>query len=256
MGKAKNSLTSRMKENYELRCRHWLPRRSYVLIRVDGRSFHTWTKGLNKPYDVEMMKCMDTVAFKLFEEIPGAKFGYVQSDEVSLLITDFDKIGTEAWFDNCQNKLESVSASIATMAFNREVIRYARANLEMDITKLGSKAPDATFDSRAWTIPDYVEVENYFIDRQKDAIRNSVTMLANYYASHKSLLKKKVSDRHEVIRAAGDDWEKHPLRFRRGAAVYRVGGISNGVAIDQDTPEFTKDRGYLKRHIPRHWADD
>ena len=93
-------------------------------------------------------------------------------------------------------------------------------------------------------------------DRQKDVIRNSVTMLANYYASHKSLIGKKVNDRHEVIRAAGDDWNKHPLRFRRGAAVYRVGGVSNGAAIDHDTLEFTKDRGYLKRHVLRHWADE
>ena len=245
-----------MKENYELRCRHWLPRRSYVLIRVDGRSFHTWTRGLHKPYDVDMMKCMDAVAFKLFDEIPGAKFGFVQSDEVSLLITDFDKIGTEAWFDNCQNKLESVSASIATMAFNRHLLVNYIAQTTEEKCGMGTKSPDATFDSRAWTIPDYVEVENYFIDRQKDAIRNSVTMLANHYASHKSLLGKKVADRHEVIQAAGDNWEKHPLRFRRGAAVYRVGGESNGVTIDQDTPEFTKDRGYLKRHVPRHWADE
>ena len=259
MKKSKNALTSRMKNNYELRCRHSFPRRSYVIVRADGRSFHTGTRGLVKPYDPYLMEAMDAAALELCENVSGCKLGYVQSDEISLLLTDFDTITTEAWFDNCQNKIESITAGIATMAFNLHITSTRDARMDSclndpdSVPALYRRCPDATFDARAFTIPDYVEVENYFIDRQQDAVRNSVTMLASHYASHKQLMHKSRAERHEVIFTAGDNWSKHPVRFRRGAAIWKS---PEGWLVDQNTPEFTKHRDFLRNIVPRHWQND
>ncbi len=246
-----------MKENYELRSRRFLPRRSYVIIRADGRSFHKWCKGLDKPYDKHLLEAMDAAALELCEQVSGCKLGYVQSDEISLVLTDFDTIETEAWFDNCQNKLESITASIATMAFNLHITSTRDARMDSCINDPDSvpefyrRCPDATFDSRAFVIPDYVEVENYLIDRQKDAMRNSVTMLASKYASHKKLNGIPLAGRTAIIKEAGDNWEKHSGRFRQGGVVYKA----NGVWIVADDIEFTKKRNFLRRTIPRHWEE-
>ena len=288
MEKSKNELTKRMKENYELRSRHFFPRRTYVLARIDGRSFHTWTRGLDKPYDKPLMECMDAAAVELCKEVAGVRLAFVQSDEISLLLTDFEDVSSQAWFDNCQNKIESITASIATMAFNLKVIEFNREAT----TKLGlTKRPNAMFDSRAWIIPDPIEVENYFVDRQKDAERNSVTLLASNYASHKQLHGKSVSDRHEVIHTAGDNWAKHPARFKHGGIIRRMVSVdlmqvqpnlfdrlnasgknmnvANAVkliaadpaartnwVLDENTPVFTQDKNYLRKMIPRHWEGD
>jgi tRNA(His) guanylyltransferase len=223
---AKDALGTRMKSNYEDRSRCFFPRRTYTLIRVDGRAFHTWTRGLQRPYDTNLMKLMDTTAVALCEEMAGAQFAFVQSDEISVLLTDFTDIDTESWFNGSQSKIESISASIATAAFNRMVMQFNRDmpwDTSMELPpdgarpKIAEKEPTATFDSRAWTIPDPIEVENYFIWRQQDAIRNSVTMLASAYATHKELHGKSASDRHEVIHKAGDNWAKHPLVSNMGA---------------------------------------
>ena len=217
-------------------------------------------------------------AICLCKEISGAQFAFVQSDEISVLVTDFADIGTEAWFDNCQNKIESVSASIATMAFNKQVthmkaMRYISPEGLVERIAgtpkpaIFKKEPNATFDARAWTIPDYIEVENYFINRQKDAERNSVTLLAQAYASHKQLQGKSTAERHEIIHAAGDNWAKHPARFKHGAVVRKPAAdewrddqsdnesrVGNWL-MDEKTPVFTKDRAYLTALIPRHWME-
>jgi tRNA(His) 5'-end guanylyltransferase len=229
---------------------------------------------------------MDAAAIELCKGIAGAKFAFVQSDEISVLMTDFEDVSSQAWFDNCQNKIESITASIATMAFNLKVAEFNREGK----TKLGiTKKPNAMFDSRAWVIPDPIEVENYFIDRQKDAERNSVTLLASNYASHKQLHGKGVPERHEIIHAAGDNWAKHPARFKHGAVIHKVVSIDllkmkqdtleiirkkklsekaaakllsqDPVArtkweMDANTPSFTRNRDYLRNMIPRHWEGD
>jgi tRNA(His) guanylyltransferase len=280
MGKtrqSKDTLGARMKANYEDRSRHFFSRRTYTLVRVDGRAFHTWTRGLQRPYDVALMQCMDAVAVALCEELAGAQCAFVQSDEVSILLTDFDDIDTQAWFDGSQSKIESVSASIATMAFNRHVMalklaaEVTHAMLDDDVKfhklKIASKEPNATFDSRAWVIPDPIEVENYFIWRQQDAIRNSVTMLASAYASHKELHGKSASQRHDIIHKAGDNWARHSVSFKHGRIikyyppskdrVYTKGiPKESNWKVDNETPSFQKQRQYLKGLIPLQWAED
>jgi tRNA(His) 5'-end guanylyltransferase len=240
----------RMKEQYEDRYRFLLPRRSYTIIRVDGRAFHTWTRGMERPYSCPLMDAMDVTALALCREISGARLGYVQSDEISVLLTDFDLIETQAWFDNNLQKLCSISASVATAAFN---------------SYWPNKRP-AHFDSRVFQIPDPVEVENYFVARQKDAVRNSVAMLAQHYCSHKELHGVSNEKMHDKIHEHGDNWNNHPVRFKQGAAIAKqpqpayiketkIGSV-NIPEHDEwaivEPPVFTKDREWLSSRVPRH----
>ena len=107
----KDALGDRMKR-YENVTRFTLPRRTYTILRVDGRAFHSWTKGLEKPYDLNFMECMDRAAIALCSQIAGAQCAYVQSDEISVLCVDFLDIATEPWFDGSVQKFASVGASI------------------------------------------------------------------------------------------------------------------------------------------------
>lgn len=247
MAKAKkDTLGDRMKSRYEDRTRYLLPARTYTILRVDGRAFHTWTKGLETPYDKRFMTWMDRAAEALVMEIAGSRFAYVQSDEISVLATDFDEITSEAWFDANIQKLTSVAASIATAAFNAAVQTY-----------VGSVRRPATFDARVFTIPDPVEVANYFIWRQKDAERNSVSLLSQHYYTAKQLHGKNVAAQHELIHQAGDNWAKHPTGFKRGRVIRRLDtgiDLRKHVGVDNEAPVFAKS-DYLDELIPRHWED-
>jgi len=114
----KDLLGSRMIENYENRAKTYLTRRMPVLIRLDGKSFHTFTKGMSRPFDKLLSETMQETTKYLCENIQGCKIGYTQSDEITLLLTDFDKLDTDAWFDYNVQKMCSISASLATLAFN------------------------------------------------------------------------------------------------------------------------------------------
>jgi tRNA(His) guanylyltransferase len=245
---AKNDpLGSRMKK-FENVTRFVLPPRTFSILRVDGKAFHTWTRGLQKPYDPYFMHCMDTTAARLCEQISGTQFAYVQSDEISVLAVDFLDINTQPWFDGVVQKWASVGAAIASAAFNAAAVH-----------KLAEKPP-VQFDARVFTIPDFVEVANYFKWRQQDSIRNSVTMLAQHYYSHKELQGKNVSDRHELIHKAGDNWALHPSNFKNGRVVRKRAcvdpvihdKISNWY-VDDQTPVFTQEKAYLEGLIPIPW---
>ena len=165
----KDSLGDRMKGHYENRGRYKLTRRTPVIIRLDGRAFHTYTKEL-KPFDAKLSRSMLHAARKLFNDAQGAVVGYTQSDEISLLLCDYDRLETEAWLDYNVDKLCSISASVVTAHFNSV----------MDNHKL------AYFDARAFNIPES-EVANYFLWRAKDCYRNSVFTYARQHFSHKEL---------------------------------------------------------------------
>jgi len=209
----KDDLGKRMKEQYEMRTRTWLPRRTYTIIRLDGKAFHTFTKGMNRPYDEGFIRVMDETAKFLCSEIQGCKLGYVQSDEISLLLTDFATITTDAWFDGNVQKIVSVSASLATGKFNE----WMSTNWGGFVRPKGL----AFFDSRVFTIPDPIEVENYFIWRQKDAVRNSLAMHAQSLYSHKELHGKSQADMHDMIHEAGENWNDLPAGFKRGRTIMK-----------------------------------
>ncbi len=243
----KDSLGDRMKEQYENRTRYCLPRRTYTIIRLDGKAFHTYTKNMDRPYDARITTWMDHTALELCKNIQGAKIAYTQSDEISILLTDFEGQQTEAWFDGNIQKITSIAASIATAAFNS--IRMEEFNVaDRNIVP----ANYALFDARVFTIPDSVEVANYFIWRQQDAVRNSIQMLAQSLYSHKDLQNKNGIVLQELCFQKGKNWNDVSVRNKRGGFVCKDwphGEAPRNPWTHIECPHFTVDE--LKKYVPR-----
>lgn len=210
-----------------------LPRRTYTIIRIDGKAFHAYTKGMLKPYDVSLMDAMDYTAEKLCEHIQGAVFAYTQSDEISVLLCDFNRITTDAWFDGNVQKMASVSASMASAFFNDAIKSIALA----------------FFDSRVFTIPDPTEVENYFIWRQQDCIRNSISMTAQSLYSQKELKGKSTTEMDDMAFQKGVIWNDMPDGFKRGRMVTKECFETNEGTRSKwkanDAFEITKERNKM-----------
>jgi tRNA(His) 5'-end guanylyltransferase len=260
----KDELGTRMKERYEQRTRTFLPRRTYTIIRADGKAFHGLTKQCKKPFDRELMDVMHESAIALCKNIQGSRFAYVQSDEISLLLTDFDTINTDAWFDGQVQKMCSVSASIATQAFNEVTNKEILHGGDIFFK------PVATFDSRVFTIPDPIEVENYFIWRQQDSTRNSISMLAQSLYSHKELQGKSGDEMQEMCFQKGCNWNDCATDEKRGAVIVKekyevpgneiiehkaVGQMITAATrtrwiVDKNIPVFTQDRAWIRNLIP------
>jgi len=203
----KDELGDRIKSQYEDRTRYSLPRRTYTLIRLDGKSFHTYTRNLTKPFDNDLFEDIDGAIIAMLPEIQGAVFAYTQSDEISILLTDFATPNTDAWFDGNLQKMCSVSASIITAEFNK--FRMWRRDIVMDTVNKPldfSTFPMAYFDARVFTIPDRIEVMNYLIWRNQDCARNSVSMVAQSLFSHKELHGKNTKDKHDMMHEKGVNW--------------------------------------------------
>ena len=255
-----DSLGDRMK-GYENISRIYLPRRLPVIIRVDGRAFHTFTKGFQKPFDDVLSRAMRGAAIGLCKEISGAKLAFVQSDEISVLVTNDDSIETQPWFDNNLQKLVSLSASIATRcfdnAFQLAITEYNESFSQH--TTYFRASHTATFDARAFVLPPE-EVVNYFIWRQQDATRNSIQMVAQSLYSHKALQNKNCNDLQEMIHEKGINWNDYPTPWKRGTCcikTLKVVDIGNTPVVrsqwefDTDIPVFTQDRDYIERWL-RH----
>lgn len=203
---AKDPMGDRMKEQYENRTRFMLPRRTYTIMRLDGRAFHTVTRGANRPYDEDFAKAMEETAMHVMSEVSGSVFGYVQSDEISLLLQDFESIGTQPWFGGNIQKMCSVAASEATLRFNQ----------------VWTGRP-GTFDCRVFTLSDPVEVANYFIWRQRDAERNSILMTAQHHLGHRESQGLNTSELQEkLFQDKGVNWNNEPGWFKRGRIVVKV----------------------------------
>ncbi len=229
----KMSLGDRMKNNYELRQRHFLTRRTPVIVRVDGRAFHTLTRCCSKPFDLNFGNSMICAARNLFKEIQGCKMAYVQSDEASFVMTDYDRLTTDGWFNYNQSKIESISASTMAAEFNFYMGRNGYPAC-------------STFDARAFNIP-VDEIGNYFLWRAQDWHRNSVTMYAQDSFSHKQLHQKSVGDMHEMLHSVGKNWtEDLSLAVKNGTFLYRC---ENGfVETEQGVlPKYTKINGLWDR---------
>lgn len=234
-----DTLGDRMKSRYEDRTRYLLPRRTYTIIRIDGKTFHSYTRALNKPFDDSLIDCMDRTAVALCEEIQGAHIGFVQSDEISIVLSDVEHPKTEVWFDGNLQKIVSVAASMATMVFNR-----AAGDTGLN--------QSATFDARAFTIPDRQEVMNYLVWRQKDASRNSVQSVAQSLYSPAQLHGKNNASLQQLIFDKGINWDSYDPRYKRGAAIVKTPMCW---IADPETPIFTQDRNYLDTRIPVHGYD-
>jgi len=262
---SKDDLGDRMKSNYENRTRHYLPRRTYSILRVDGKAFHTYTRDCERPFDYNLMSCMDEAGKGLCEQISGATLAYIQSDEISVLITDFNKPGTEAWFDGNIQKISSVAASIATAVFNQANMRAKWRDSGVSFEEVFNFA---CFDARVFTIPDRVEVNNYFYWRQKDWMRNSVSMVARSFFSHKDLAEKTIVDMKQMIISKGQDWGSYSDATKYGRVVFRkeeekdieftkasgeiitAEGVKRKYWNVESAPIFTQERNYLNNMIP------
>lgn len=198
------SLGDRIKENYENRSRYKLARRTPVIMRLDGKAFHTLTKKCDKPFDSYFIEIMNKTSLFLLKEIQGAKCSYTQSDEISILITDFDRFETEAWFDYNIQKMTSVAAGLASSYFTRNnIILFSLA----------------IFDCRVFNIPKE-EVVNYFLWRQKDWYRNSLQMYARSIFSHKELLNKNHAEIHEMIHNKERNWSTDLQDYEKNGTFY------------------------------------
>lgn len=266
----KDELGNRMKTYYENRTRTFLPRRTYTIIRIDGKAFHTFTRGLKKPFDKGLIDDMNETAMYLCKNIQGAKIAYVQSDEISILLTDFDNLNTDAWFDGNIQKITSISSSLATSKFNQlRWIRYFNERYNETEEVFGwtwvmdaAKIKLANFDSRTFTIPSNTEVKNYFIWRQQDCVRNSVSIVAQSLYSHNELNGKTVNDMQELIWQKGQNWNDYPATQKRGRFISKkeveVETIVDGKPTEttrmiwmvDECPTFTKETDFLNAYIP------
>lgn len=235
----KDTLGDRMK-SYERAYKYVLTPRTPVVIRVDGKAFHTYTRGL-QPFDPALMSMMDAAAKEICKQVSGAQIAYVQSDEISILLHYYKKFNSQPYFDNQLQKLASVTASIAT------------ATATMESLKVFGKYKPAMFDSRVFTLPED-EVCNYFLWRQQDWTRNSVQMLARSLYSHKECNNKNNSELQEMCFAKGKNWDKLPTSHKRGRCIryYEVNGWEPaGWQVDQEIPKFSEDREYINSLMTR-----
>ena len=266
-----DDLGTRMKEFYEQIPKTRLVRRMPVAIRIDGKAFHTFTRGFRKPFDHILIKTMQETTKYLCENIQGCILGYTQSDEITLILVDYQKLTSSAWFDYEVQKLCSISASMATMAFNKyfaenvanEILEYKTSmvpqcvEIQQEIkeyhdTLRAAVNKGAMFDARCFNIPKE-EVTNLIYWRQLDATRNSIQMVGQANFSHKELQNKTCNMIQDMLHEQkGINWNDYPTVCKRGSAcIYTEyanmnGSHNSGWIIDKEMPILKgEDRAYV-----------
>ena len=284
-----DDLGTRMKEFYEGIPKTKLMRRTPVAIRIDGKAFHTFTRGFKKPFDEVLVKSMQETTKYLCEHIQGCVLGYTQSDEITLILVDYKKLNSSAWFDYEVQKMCSIAASMATMAFNKyfneevsawkaktfptDYLGYntgmvSMANIQLLENYTNAMNKGAMFDARCFNIPKE-EVTNLLYWRQVDAARNSVQMAARAYFSHSECDNKNQSQLQEMLfQKYGINWNDYPIYLKRGSCCIKVEGATYNATsakgdstviwgterahweIDTEIPMFKgEDRDYVERFI-------
>ena len=279
-----DDLGTRMKEFYEQVPKTRLVRRMPVAIRIDGKAFHTFTKGFRKPFDDILIKTMQETTKYLCENIQGCVLGYTQSDEITLILVDYQKLTSSAWFDYEIQKLCSISASMATMAFNKFFKKnaenyiqncatdyetdglYGKGTPEYQLCEIYQKAVEkgAMFDARCFNIPKE-EVTNLIYWRQLDASRNSIQMVGQANFSHNELQNKSCNDIQDMLMLQKNiNWNDFPTYQKRGSCVVKsdekeiitednIGTkmtIRSKWIIDKEMPILKgKDRAYIDKLV-------
>ena len=275
----KTTIGDRMKNNYENITRYYLTRRIPVIIRIDGKAFHTFTRGFKNPFDDILVKTIQETMKYLCENIQRCVLGYTQSDEISLVLTDYAELTTDAWFGNNLQKMCSVSASMATMAFTKYFVKNVKECERMALIgnvvlfeddekyiNVLKKAIEkgAMFDSRVFTIPKE-EVCNYLIWRQQDATRNSIQSVGQANFSQKELHGKSCNNIQDMLMLQKSiNWNDYSTTLKRGSCCIKaddslteydeVGNICGYIkrskwVIDNEIPIFTQDRNYVEKLI-------
>ena len=247
-----DDLGTRMKQYYEQVPKFKLYRRTPVAIRIDGKAFHTFTRGFAKPFDKVLGNAMVRTMEYLCKNIQGCVFGYTQSDEITLLLVDYQTFETDAWFDYEVQKICSISASMATMAFNKyfqEEVRDWRdevfptnylghcigelspENIKLSEVYALAQHKGAMFDARCFNIPKE-EACNLVYWRQLDATRNSIQMVGQANFSHSELQGKSCSMIQDMLHEErGINWNDYLIRWKRGVAWTREKGIDYEMPI-------------------------
>ena len=274
MSNKNDALGARMK-TYEYVTRNYLTRKLPVIIRLDGKAFHSFTRGFKRPFDEIFVKSMQDTMQYLCENIQGCVLGYTQSDEITLVLVDYQSREASAWFDNNIQKMASVSASMATLAFNRFFAEEAHAfrnrmkydddgyidKDEYDLWVIYNKALNkgAMFDSRVFTVPKE-EVVNTLIWRQQDATRNSIQSVGQANFSHTQLHGKKCNDIQDMLMLKkGINWNDFQTHLKRGSCCikkpFKINegtdkeSVRNKWVVDTEIPIFTQDKDYVNRLV-------
>lgn len=276
-----DDLGVRMKTFYEQIPKTKLMRRCPVAIRIDGKAFHTFTRGFHKPFNEVLIKSMQETMKYLCENIQGCVLGYTQSDEITLILVDYKKLTSSAWFDYEVQKICSIAASMATMAFNNIFSKYVKEfDLELAYNDNGIDTEEnrklweiykkainkgAMFDARCFNIPKE-EVTNLVYWRQLDASRNSIQMVGQANFSHKELQNKSCNDIQDMLMIQkGINWNDLPTYQKRGSCCVKkeIENKSTGYngevraieyrtewVIDTDIPIFKGEgREYIDRLV-------
>lgn len=265
----RDSLGDRMKNYYENRAKTYLVRRMPIVIRLDGKAFHTFTRGFVKPFDKRMLETMQETTLELCKKIQGCVLGYTQSDEITLVLVDYNALDTDAWFDYSVEKMCSVSASMCTLYFNKIFSKKIReftnehthvvkdketyGELSESVRKLMNTykraiEQGALFDSRVFNIP-REELTNCVLWRIKDSVRNSISSLAQSMFSHKELHKKNSSQVQDMMMEKfGVNWNNLSTVEKRGTAIIK--DDKGEWFIDDEMPILTGEgRNYVESRI-------
>lgn len=269
-----DDLGIRMKTFYEQIPKTKLMRRTPVAIRIDGKAFHTFTRGFKKPFDAVLMKSMQQTMKYLCENIQGCVLGYTQSDEITLILVDYKKLNSSAWFDYEVQKMCSIAASMATMAFNqffKEAIWDYESDWKFSLTPQSVEIQEqhakyvavlknaakkgAMFDARVFNIPKE-EVTNLIYWRQLDATRNSIQMVGQANFSHKELQDKSCNEIQDMLMVQkGINWNDFAVSQKRGSCCIKEAYEHEGVqrthwVIDNNIPIFKEEnREYIDKLI-------
>lgn len=214
-------LGDRMKA-YEEVFRQKLPVRMPVVVRLDGKAFHTLTRGCQKPFDAELRHSMIQGVLAVLEEMP-ARMAYHQSDEISFLLIDYNKFNSMQWFDGVVQKIVSVAASVMSAHFTKE----------------WGKEP-GYFDGRVFAVPER-DIKNYFIWRQRDCMRNAISGIAQSKFSAKQLHGKKSEEMIEMLKNTDTPVDSFDPSWRFGSVIVR--------GESMPAPEFSKDKAFLDRFL-------
>lgn len=209
----RSGANNRMLSFYEQRSKTWLLRRVPVIVRVDGKSFHTFCKSFEKPYDETLNECLTNTLIFLCKKVQGVVYGQRHSDEMSLLLLDFQHMNSEACFDYNVQKMSSVIAGLCSTEFCRQLLLHDKLSLDKEFP---------SFDGRAFNMPEF-EIANYFWDRSLDCVRNSIQNLARTMFSHKQLYGANNNKMQEMLFSEhGINWSDLPQQQKTGIYCYKT----------------------------------
>lgn len=270
-----DDLGVRMKTFYEQIPKTKLMRRCPVAIRIDGKAFHTFTRGFQKPFDEVLIKSMQETMKYLCENIQGCVLGYAQSDEITLILVDYKKLTSSAWFDYEVQKMCSIAASMATIAFNKFFIENVEWAYNEEYQSLGLNSKSnfdsieeydkvfdqlekkyepyykregtAMFDARCFNILKE-EVTNLIYWRQLDAIRNSIQMVGQANFSQKELQNKSCKDILEMLSEQKNiAWDNLPVYLQRGSCCIKMYQIDEQGTVQSHSEDKLIPNGHT------HW---